>query len=293
MSRKRSEKEIVSFCINKALEDLPAMPGIIIRVLEETDKAEPSAAALEAIISSDQAIASKVLRVVNSAYYGVQGRVSSVGQAVVILGTKQVRNLVLSAAAMSAIPARSAGQVDALRSFWTHSYATAAAAQLIAKAKDLPSVDAETVFIGGLLHDVGRLFMLSLFPELYDDAIDRAAAAGGGLEAYEKTLFGASHSEVGAAVAEKWSLPEQLVSIVRDHEGPFDDDSSIPVLVVHCADAMAKSLFGTGDAILQFDIDPVAQDWLGFGPEDFRTLREEASERVEQASGVFGLLSAA
>src|SRR5438552_3491567 len=104
MSGERSENEIVRFCINKALEDLPAMPGIIIRVLEEAEKSEPSAATLESIISADQAIASKVLRVVNSAYYGVQGRVSSVGQAVVILGTKQVKNLVLSAAAMSAMP---------------------------------------------------------------------------------------------------------------------------------------------------------------------------------------------
>ena len=293
MGNGHSENEIVSFCIDKALEDLPAMPGIIIRVLEETEKSEPSAAALEAIISSDQAIASKVLRVVNSAYYGVQGRVSSVGQAVVILGTKQVQNLVLSAAAMSSIPARGAGQSDALRSFWTHSYATAAAAQLIAKAKDLPSVDAETVFIGGLLHDIGRLFMLSHFPNLYDETVQRASEGGGGLEGYEKALFGANHSEVGAAVAERWRLPEQLIAIVRDHEGPFKDESSVPVLVVHCADALAKTLFGTDDKILKFDIDPVAQDWLGFGSEDFRNLREEASERVEQASGVFGLLSAA
>jgi putative nucleotidyltransferase with HDIG domain len=293
MSGKHSENEIVSFCINKALEDLPAMPGIIIRVLEETEKSEPSAATLEAIISSDQAIAAKVLRVVNSAYYGVQGRVSSVGQAVVILGTKQVKNLVLSAAAITSMPASNASHSEALRSFWTHSYATAAAAQLIARIKDLPSVDAETVFIGGLLHDVGRLFMLTHFPNLYDEALARALSAGGGLEEFERLIFGAGHCEVGAAVAEKWSLPEQLVQVVRDHEGPLDDDTPIPVIVVHAADVMAKSMFGNRSAILAFDIDPVAQDWLGFGPEEYRSVRDEAAERVEKASGLYGMLSAA
>lgn len=293
MDGSRTEHEVVSFCIGKALEDLPAMPGIIIRVLEETEKAEPSASVLESIISSDQAIASKVLRVVNSAYYGVQGRVSSVGQAVVILGTQQVRNLVLSAAAMTAIPARSASQYDALRSFWTHSYATAVAAQLIAKYKELPSVDMETVFVGGLLHDVGRLFMLTHFPEFYDRAIHQAQQIGGGLEELEAQLFGVGHSEVGAAVASRWQLPEQLIEIIRFHEGPYTAQPSVPVMVVHAADAVAKRMFGSKNEIFSFEIDPVVQDWLGFESGDFRTLREEASERVEQASGVFGLLSAA
>ena len=269
------------------------MPGIIIRVLEETEKSEPSAATLESIISADQAIASKVLRVVNSAYYGVQGRVSSVGQAVVILGTKQVKNLVLSAAAMSTMQVDGAARVEALRSFWVHSYATAAAAQLVAKIKDLSSVDVETVFVGGLLHDVGRLFMLTHFPDLYDDAIARATQAGGGLEEFERLIFGVGHCEVGAAIAKRWSLPAQLVDIVREHEGPLSEGCAVPVMVVHAADAMAKSLFQSSQAILSFDIDPVAQDWLGFGGDEYRSVREDAVEKVEQASGVFGLLSAA
>ena len=164
---------------------------------------------------------------------------------------------------------------------------------MIARIKELPAVDTETVFIGGLLHDVGRLFMLTHFPNLYQEALGRASESGGGLERFEQMLFGAGHSEVGAAVAEKWRLPGQLIDIVRDHEGPFDESASIPVMVVHCADAMAKSIFGSGEAILQFDIDAIAQDWLGFGTEEYRSVREEASERVEQASRVFGLLSAA
>lgn len=269
------------------------MPGIIIRVLEETEKAEPSAATLESIISADQAIASKVLRVVNSPYYGVQGRVSSVGQAVVILGTKQVKHLVLSAAAMSTMESSNSHHTDALRSFWVHSYATAAAAQLIAKIKDLPSVDVETVFVGGLLHDIGRLFMLTHFPNLYDEALARASDAGGGLEDFEKQIFGASHSEIGAGVAAKWSLPAELVEIVKDHEGPLKDESSVSVIVVHAADVMAKTIFNSDQAILSFDIDPIAQDWLGFGRDEFRSVKEETVEKVELASGVFGLLSAA
>ncbi|MEA2551919.1 MAG: hypothetical protein QOJ65_95 [Fimbriimonadaceae bacterium] len=293
MSGASAKNELVDFCIDKALEDLPAMPGIIIRVLEETEKPEPSAAIIEAIISSDQAIAAKVLRIVNSAYYGVPGRISSLGQAVVILGTQQVRNLVLSAAAMSVLPAKVPGQHEALRSFWTHSYATATAAQLISRVKELTSVDAETVFVGGLLHDIGRLFLLTHFPEMYEDALTRAIQSGGGLEDYEALVFGARHNEIGAAIAERWELPAQLIEIIRDHEGPFRDGAPLPILVVHAADAMAKTLFGSGAALLNFDIDPVAQEWLGFAPADYQSLRDEAIERVEEATGTYGLLSAA
>lgn len=293
MSGERSENEIVTFCVNQALQDLPTMPGIIIRVLEEAEKAEPSAAVLEGIISADQAIASKVLRVVNSAYYGVQGRVSSVGQAVVILGTKQVKNLVLSAAAISSMPPSSNSCSETLRSFWVHSYATAAAAQLVARIKGLPSVDVETVFVGGLLHDVGRLFMLTHFPERYEEALGHAIKAGGGLEEFERQTFGVGHCEVGAAIAEKWSLPTQLIEIVRDHEGPIKRNAPLPVMVVHAADAMAKALFNSGQGLLSFDIDPVVQDWLGFGKEEYRSVKEETVERVEKASCVYGLLSAA
>jgi len=285
--------EVVSFCLSKALDDLPAMPGIIIRVLEETEKSEPSAATLEAIISADQAIASKVLRVVNSAYYGVQGRVSGIGQAVVILGSQQVKNLVLSAAAMTAMQSTNSRHAEALRSFWVHSYATAAAAQLVAKLKNLSTVDSETVFVGGLLHDVGRLFMITHFPELFDEALAKAQSAGGGLERFEREIFGVGHCEIGAAVAEKWSLPSQLIEVVRDHEGPLNEDSSVSVMVVHVADVMAKTMFGQDQALLSFDIDPLAQDWLNFGKDEYRSVRDEAVAKVEQASSVFGLLSAA
>lgn len=293
MSGSASEREVVQLCIDRALEDLPAMPGIIIRVLEETEKAEPSAATLESIICSDQAIVSKVLRVVNSAYYGVQGRVASVGQAIVILGAQQVRNLVLSAAAMSAIPRKHPEEAEALKSFWTHSFATGAAAQAIARWKDLSAVDSETVFVGGLLHDVGRLFMLTHFPSVYRKALESASKAGGGLEDFEGKLFGARHPEIGALVAARWNLPAHLVRIVRDHEGPLAADTPVPVVVVHAADVIAKGMFNESVARLTFDMDPVALDWMGFSHEDLKQVRGEAIERLEEATGAFGLLSAA
>src|SRR4051794_5341481 len=87
--------------IERAMTDLPALPNVVSRVLEEAEKPDASAAAIEKMIAADQALTSKVLRVVNSAYYGLSGQVTSLGQAIVILGLPQIRNLVLSVSAMS------------------------------------------------------------------------------------------------------------------------------------------------------------------------------------------------
>lgn len=262
------------------------------KVLEETEQPDPSAHGLEKIISSDQAIVSKVLRVVNSAYYGLPGQVTSVGQALVILGMQQVRNLVLSVGAVSTMPIRTQRQRDTLRVFWVHSFGTAAATQIIAKQKMMPTKDSETMFVGGLLHDVGRLFLFTHFTQVYDQVIDQAVNHNVSVEQLELEVLGVTHSEIGAAMAEKWKLPEPLVKIIREHEGPFEDNHEPTVLAVHVGDAITKHLYWERDKLPPPSLHPNALTWLGFDLEDYEMLRDETAEKVEQATAMFGMLAA-
>src|SRR5436190_6608594 len=113
--------------IEKSVQDLPALPSVVTRILRETESPDACAQNIERMISAEQALASKVLRVVNSAYYGLSGQVTSLSQAIVILGLQQVRNLVLSVSAISSIKPRTPRQQETMKMFWQHSFGTAAA----------------------------------------------------------------------------------------------------------------------------------------------------------------------
>jgi len=279
--------------IEKALKDLPALPAVVTRVLQETEQPNASAAQVERLICTDQALTMKVLRVVNSAYYGLSGQVTSLSQAVVILGMQQIRNLVLSVGAVSTLQVRTARQHETLKQFWLHSFGSAAATQIIAKKKGLPGRDAETAFIGGLLHDIGRLFLFCNFTEIYDDLLLYAEQRGIPVEEAEVTFLGLSHSQVGEEMAKTWRLPSVLASIIGHHEGPFEEGDEPMELAVHVGDFLTKHIYCPPDAMKLAKVDPVAMAWLGASTLEFDQLRQATEEKLAEASVLFGLLSAA
>src|SRR4051794_10645537 len=193
------DNKFVRLSIEKSLRDLPALPGIVSQVLKETENPECSAQSIEKLLSSDQALASKVLRVVNSAYYGLSGQITSLSQAIMILGMPQVRNLVLSVSAISTMKPKTPRQQETLKLFWLHAFGTAAATQLIAQQKRMRVNDTEGLFLGGLLHDVGKLFLYSMFTQTYDQVLKYAQEKEIPVTEAEVKLLGLSHSEIGAA----------------------------------------------------------------------------------------------
>ena len=163
--------------IEDELQDLPPLPAVIVRVMQTINDPNTSAADLNRLISADQALASKVLRLVNSSYYGFPRKISTITNAVVILGFNTVRNLTTSLGVFNAFDAQ--GQKTALDrdEFWAHSLGVAVAAGVIARRKGIGSKSVEEVFIGGLMHDIGKLFLDQYFPDQYAIAIKLAGAA--------------------------------------------------------------------------------------------------------------------
>ncbi len=279
--------------IEKALKDLPALPAVVTRVLHATEEPNSSVAEVEKLIGTDQALTMKVLRVVNSAYYGLSGQVTSLSQAVVILGMQQIRNLVLSVGAISTIQAKTDRQRQTLKQFWLHSFGTAAATQFLCMKKGMQTKDAETAFIGGLLHDIGRLFLFCNFTEVYDDLLQYAEQRSIPVVDAEVTFLGMSHCKVGEEMAKTWHLPEILADLIGHHEGPFQEDSNPMELVVHLGDFLTKHVYCPPDAMKLGKVDPIAMAWGGMNVLEFEDLRQATEQKMAEASSLFGLMHAA
>lgn len=282
----------VKTSIEKSVQDLPALPGVVTRILKETESPDACAVTIERMLSSEQALASKVLRVVNSAYYGLSGQVTSLSQAIVILGLQQIRNLVLSVSAFSSIKPRTPRQQETMRVFWLHSFGTAAATQIIAQRKRFPIQDAETAFVGGLLHDIGRLFLFSNFTQTYDQVLRYAEQKGMPIENAERRLLGLDHGDIGAQMAEHWRLPKTLIKLIADHETPSADNPDPLLFALNVADWITKDLYFDLDKIEIAPPPDFVMQWLNFTPEELDSLREETSTKVEEAQQMFGLLAA-
>lgn len=279
--------------IEKALQDLPSLPNVTEKVLRETESPDASAANVEKLISTDQSLASKVLRVVNSAYYGLPGQVSNLSQAIVILGMQQVRNMVLGVSAIGMMKAKTPRQIEQLRLFWLHSFGATAAATFFADAKKLSPKDKEIVFVAGLLHDIGKLFLFSNFTQTYDQVTGYAATKNVSEEEAESFLLGMNHAEIAAEMAQMWKLPENICQLLKSHEGDFGGSTDPVLYVLHLADYATKYLYSGTEAQFAPGYQQEAFDWLGFDEAKMTELFEHVATKVEDASTLFGMVSPA
>ena len=288
-----ASSNFVKLKIQKALKDLPALPEVVNRVLKETENPDCSAATVERMLLSDQALTSKVLRVVNSAYYGLSGQVSNLGQAIVILGVQQIRNLVLSVGAINVFEAKTPRAQEMLRLFWLHSFGTAAAAHLLAQDRRMPGDEQEAMFVAAIMHDLGKLFLFANFTELYDDVTKYSRKHDCPILAAEKKMLGLTHCQVGEEMTRRWLLPAPLVELIAQHEGPFTGGESDAVYCVHVGDAVTVHLYHPEEEPPRpIVIDPKAAEWLGRSDEELAELVSETSGCVEEAARSFGLMAA-
>jgi putative nucleotidyltransferase with HDIG domain len=270
--------------IEEELQDLPPLPAVVTRVLQTVNDPTTSAGDLYRIISADQAISGKILRLVNSSYYGFPRKITTITHAVVILGFNTVRNLATSLGVFNAFDGarRTALNRD---EFWAHSLATGVAASLIARRKNISAKAAEEVFVGGLLHDMGKLFLDQYFPDQYAIAVKLAKAANISIWDSEKTALGIGHVMVGKRISEKWNLPPALTSMIALHHQPnYAKDFFDIVAVIHTADFLVRKIGigAAGDDQIPV-IAPEVQQWLAFTPAVWDSLEQETVRKFDES----------
>ncbi len=208
--------------MTERLDELPAMPMVAAKVLKMMQDPTADAEALARVISHDSVVAAQILKIANSSYYSMAHRVSTIEHAIVILGEKTMRSLVLAASIKGLN--RRIGLMEKM--LWEDSIGCAIAARVI--ASDFATADPEEAFMGGLLRHFGRMVMNAWNPEAYLRVMEGVYGAEGSLDEMERRHFPTSHAVVGAMVLRKWNFAENLVRVVLNHEdlGAFAPEES-------------------------------------------------------------------
>ena len=224
--------------IVKSVRELPALPVIVIELMSTMDEEDAGGNELAEKLSRDQALTAKTLRLANSSFYGMQSKVTSIQQAIAILGFNGVRTLVTTAAVIGNFKGDKSSVFDFL-AFWRHSVATAVCAKLLAKPLRL---NQDYAFMIGLLHDIGRLVLVTSSPEHYAEVLAHRARHDCCLLDAEMAVLGVPHTIVGSTLAAHWKFPPLMQKAIEDHHGKAH--GSVPSLagLVHIADAIAHGL---------------------------------------------------
>jgi HD-like signal output (HDOD) protein len=221
--------------IMSVMRNLPPLPAVTRQLMTVLGNEDATAGDVGRILSSDQALAGKVLKLVNSSFYGLPTEVTTISRAVVVLGFTGVRNLAMGFGSIEML--RSLETTIDMRSFWSHALATGAAAQnmaLLGKRR----IDPEEAFLAGLMHDIGAYVLAAAVPDIYgpilkDSAGDRLAA--------EQESIGMTHAQVGQGLMQFWELPEAFSNSARyHHDFVRATDGTQPLTgLVALADVMA------------------------------------------------------
>jgi len=235
-----------------AIDHLPSIPEVYLELKQALKDEESEPRALGAIIQKDIGMTAKILKLVNSSFFGLRRVISDPQEAVAYLGIDTIKTLVLSNSLFEqSKPFKT--RFFGISDLWHHSMTVATGARAIARAEGLETLHIEEAFVGGLLHDVGVLILASNFPDTYDKAAELIITENLLMPTAEQEFFGVTHAEVGAYLLGLWGLPAPILNIVSLHHRPHlqEGPGTMPLLVVHAADVLCghqvhHPLFETG-----------------------------------------------
>jgi len=202
--------------IEKMVQKMPAFPRSVHRVLELTSDMNSNPRELIDVIEHDPVLLLKILKLVNSPYFGLAEKITSVNHAVVYIGLNTIKNLALSAAAVGILPRTNKAGFD-MNGFLLHSLSTATIARMFAKKMKVPGKDTFDYFMSGLLHDFGKIVFAHFLPDEFRKALNLAKEKGIPLFEAEQEIFGMDHSQVITLLGEKWLLAPGLVDSMEGH----------------------------------------------------------------------------
>ncbi|GIV19103.1 MAG: phosphohydrolase [Armatimonadota bacterium] len=287
-------KEALGIRISRAV-GLPPLPHVTVQIMRLIDDPRASTRDFERVITQDAALAAKVLRMANSAYYGGNGRISSISRAIAVLGLNTIRTIVMSLTFHAMVHARQRNSRFNRQEYWRHSLATAIAGRVLARLKR--SKWDEEVFIAGLLHDIGKLIADQFLPEDMDVFISRSAEMTLGTEAdllaLEARVLGTTHTELGDFAAEKWNLPAAIRTGIAMHHTPLQAEQSLYEVAafVHAANCLVhQAEIGVWIPGIQYEMDVTAKEFLAIPEEQYEPIRLAVAKEVLEAQSAFGVM---
>lgn len=261
--------------IVRQLRDLPSLSAVVVELLSSMEQDDIDAHVLGAKIAMDQSLTAKTLRLANSSFYGMSSKVTSIHQAIAVLGVHSIRTLVTACAVTDSFPAGASTDFN-FKGFWRHSVGTAVCAKLLAPHLKL---NPEAAFTAGLLHDIGTLVLATRLPQQYAQMLAYRREHDCYIAEAEQAVFGTDHAAVGSALAAHWRFPEAMQHAVAEHHSCDAGQPPSLALLVHVANIVAHALDLAGDPDdLVPPLSPAAWNALDLADADWqRLLRETES----------------
>jgi len=270
--------------ILKSMKDLPPMPEVVMKAQEIMADPNSSFKELGKVIETDQAIAARVLKLANSAYYGLRGMVSSIHQASVVLGYEALGELITVVGASGLLDNVLEGYRMESGLLWQHSLAVAFGSRIIA-IKKFPPLENDA-FSAGLLHDSGKIVIDPFISEkeaAFDAFIDQSGD-NTFLKA-EKEILGFDHAEIAYDLCSNWGIPESQSRAIKFHHHPSRSENSELAYILHAADLIAmKGGIGTGFDSMNYKMEDGSLEFLGMTPHDLDGIVDEVVESVNKIS---------
>ncbi len=253
------------------IEKLVSLPEVCIKVNRLIDAPNYSAATLGDLIIQDTDLSARLLRVVNSAFFNLQAPVETISRAITVVGTNELRNLVMATSAARTFTGIPGDLID-MAEFWRYSMATGViASELAGRCRVL---HAERLFVMGVLHDIGRLVIYLKLPEASRDILLVTGGEESLLPTVEEEILGFTHMEVGEALLRSWNMPRSIITVIGNHHYPMRaKDFRLDTALMHLASVLSLSeLDGTSLSDAMDLIDPVV--W------EITALRQETIEQA-------------
>jgi HD-like signal output (HDOD) protein len=262
------------------ISTVPTVPSVLKQLSTIIENPKISLNEISHFVSKDPALTTKILQMVNSALYGFPGRISSVNHAVMLLGLNVVKGLLLSVSVFEIMHKAMIGLRE-------HSIGVAIASKVIAQKKGLK--EPEEVFVAGLLHDVGKVILILMYPDEYDKAVKESEASAIAIFDTERNHFSETHAAVAGWLSEKWHFPRKLCDCLANHHRPqVSTLAPLETSIVHMADILVKArgIGFSGDNLVP-ELNPQAHEILNLTEADLREVLKELEDSVEQTEEEF------
>lgn len=281
--------------ITESIIGLPTLPSVVSKMIELVDNPKTSAAILARLISTDQALTAKILKLANSAYYGFPREISTVNLAIVVLGFNTVKDMGLSISVLNAFKGRAESEHFDVSKFWEHCIACGVASRSMARLFRYRIVG--EAFVAGLLHDVGKVVLNQYLHPEFDEIMTRVHDDHVLLLQAEQAVLGTTHAQVGGWLAEKWYLPPPIAEAISYHHAPLQAKKHPDIaLLAHFADFVVRySKVGDSGNCDPLKLDPdvvvALSEWgVAVDEESLERMRMEFLLELDKAEAFFSIL---
>ncbi|MFL6658746.1 MAG: HDOD domain-containing protein [Massilia sp.] len=269
--------------IVRSLEDLPSLPAVVMELLTSIDQDDVDISVLAKKVSHDQALTAKTLRLANSSLFGLQVKVTTIQQAITFLGFQTTRNLITAAAVTGCFAEGQCPGFDD-KAFWRHSIASAACCRVLARRVRF---NQDYAFTAGLLHDIGRLVLVSSFSAQYQEVMEYRVANDCFVIEAEQAILGMDHVVAGVALATHWNFSDTMKTAIAFHHDPDAEGAGILAAIVHVANAIvhALDLAGEDDELVPA-VSAAAWATLGLSEEAYLHAFRETELQFEEITAL-------